>query len=84
MANRTAYDILVGWLIRDHAFPAVEAKLEAKRVMSCEDKNAYKRFKRFGSTVALTRRERMNIWLTYENALRHESIIEEMALAGAL
>lgn len=69
--NYRAAQILNGFLNRDGVLTGREAIAEVNRVTSVKTMNEYFRVSRKGSTVPLTRRDRMSIWGLWENAQNH-------------
>ena len=69
--NYRAAEILNGFINRDGVLTGTEASAEVNRVTSVKTMDEYFRVSRKGSTVPLTRRERMSIWMLWENAQNH-------------
>lgn len=72
--NNRAINIFRRFLTRDDTRFAEsfdETFLEVMRVTKAENMKAYLKVSRKGSTVPLTRRQRMSIWGLWENAQNH-------------
>lgn len=69
--NYRAAEILNGFINREGVLTGREAIAEVNRVTSVKTMNEYFQVSRKGSTVPLTRRQRMSIWGLWENAQNH-------------
>lgn len=69
--NNRAAEILNRFINRDGVLTGYEAFAETLRVIAAKDMNEYIRTSRKGSSVPLTRRDRMSIWGLWENAQNH-------------
>jgi hypothetical protein len=75
--------ILALWLQRDFSLQSIGMKdhhilEEIERLRKCETFDDYKRVKRIGSTLPLSRKGRFSIWSLLENAKKHARIEKEM------
>lgn len=71
LTRNRAINIFSGFLKREGVLTGYEAFAEINRVLSVKTMKEYFRVSRKGSTVPLTRRQRMSIWMLWENAQNH-------------
>lgn len=81
--------ILARWMQRDFSLQSIGMKNhhiaeEIERLRKCKTRDDYYRISRKGSTLQLSRKGRLAIWLLLENAKKHASVENEMREAGVL
>lgn len=80
-----AEEILLTFLQRaEPRFNFAEAITEAMLIASCSTESDYFRAKRYGSEVALTRKQRRHFYGLWDSAKNHATVETEMREAGVL
>lgn len=82
-----ALAIFRGWLIRDHDFTEDEAWNETTlidlNVKDFTSRDEFISYSRKGATKKMTRRERIALFFSFENAANHASIEKEIDASDA-
>ena len=78
-----AQEIALGFLTRDFSLKSIgmtkqHALEEIARIMQCEELDDYYRISRAGSTLQLSRKGRLAIYLLVKNARNHARFEEEL------
>ena len=86
MIAHTTKEILVNWLQRDFCFTEKEARYELGFLMNSNGRpvtrDYYLTVRRVGATITLTRKDRGEIWESFQNAQNHGNFIDGFVVAA--